>query len=187
MSRMTRFASITSITARLFGAALLLLGSASATAELTVGVSWSNFHEERWKTDEAAIVAELERQGARYVSADAQSSPEKQASDIESLIARGVDALIILPHDADETFDAGFDADIAAAAAEDEVACEHDDARNGEKTNLYRGMMSARDSPIFTPFRPFLSLFVLLANSCRSHCYPCGRHRSDLLPSPRWL
>jgi D-xylose transport system substrate-binding protein len=100
MSRMTRFASITSITARLFGAALLLLGSASATAELTVGVSWSNFHEERWKTDEAAIVAELERQGARYVSADAQSSPEKQASDIESLIARGVDALIILPHDA---------------------------------------------------------------------------------------
>ena len=32
--------------------------STSALAQdLTVGVSWSNFQEERWKTDEAAIVA----------------------------------------------------------------------------------------------------------------------------------
>jgi D-xylose transport system substrate-binding protein len=78
----------------------LFVAAGTAYAELTVGVSWSNFHEERWKTDEAAIVKELERQGARYVSADAQSSPEKQAADIESLIARGVDALILLPQDA---------------------------------------------------------------------------------------
>ena len=98
MPRKSRFAPITStVLAAVF---VLASGAEIAAADLTVGVSWSNFHEERWKTDEAAIVAELERQGARYVSADAQSSPEKQASDIESLIARGVDALIILPHDA---------------------------------------------------------------------------------------
>jgi D-xylose transport system substrate-binding protein len=30
---------------------------------ITVGVSWSNFREERWKTDEAAIVAALEAAG----------------------------------------------------------------------------------------------------------------------------
>ena len=67
---------------------------------VTVGVSWSNFQEERWKTDEAAIVAALEAAGATYVSADAQSSSSKQLSDIESLIAQGVDALIILAQDA---------------------------------------------------------------------------------------
>ena len=68
--------------------------------DLTVGVSWSNFQEERWKTDEAAIKGALDAAGAAYVSADAQSSSAKQLSDIESLIAQGVDALIILAQDA---------------------------------------------------------------------------------------
>ncbi|AXI43355.1 D-xylose ABC transporter substrate-binding protein [Sulfitobacter sp. SK011] len=67
---------------------------------VTVGVSWSNFQEERWKTDEAAIKAALEAAGATYVSADAQSSSAKQLSDVESLIAQGADALIILAQDA---------------------------------------------------------------------------------------
>ena len=66
----------------------------------TVGVSWSNFQEERWKTDEAAMKEALEAAGAEYVSADAQSSAAKQLSDIESLIAQGVDALVILAQDA---------------------------------------------------------------------------------------
>ncbi|GAB4394859.1 MAG: D-xylose ABC transporter substrate-binding protein [Kiloniellaceae bacterium] len=68
--------------------------------DLVVGVSWSNFQEERWKTDEAAIKAELERLGATYISADAQSSNEKQIADIEGLIARGANALIVLAQDA---------------------------------------------------------------------------------------
>lgn len=79
--------------------AAALMGSV-AFADVTVGVSWSNFQEERWKTDEAAIVAALDAAGATYVSADAQSSSSKQLSDIESLIAQGVDALIILAQDA---------------------------------------------------------------------------------------
>ncbi|TNJ45612.1 D-xylose ABC transporter substrate-binding protein [Phaeobacter sp. B1627] len=74
--------------------------SSAFAADLTVGVSWSNFQEERWKTDEAAIVSALEEAGAEYISADAQSSSAKQLSDIESLIAQGVDALIILAQDA---------------------------------------------------------------------------------------
>ena len=82
-------------------ACALLFGPAADASEITVGVSWSNFQEERWKTDEAALVAELERQGAEYVSADAQSSPEKQASDLETLVARGADVLVVLAQDAD--------------------------------------------------------------------------------------
>jgi D-xylose transport system substrate-binding protein len=83
----------------------LAMAAAFAAAPLavhaqTVGVSWSNFQEERWKTDEAAIQEALDAAGAEYVSADAQSSSAKQLSDVESLIAQGVDALIILAQDA---------------------------------------------------------------------------------------
>ncbi|RME17481.1 MAG: D-xylose ABC transporter substrate-binding protein [Alphaproteobacteria bacterium] len=81
--------------------AAAILGATMATSALaqTVGVSWSNFQEERWKTDEAAIVAALEKAGVEYISADAQSSAAKQLSDVESLIAQGADALIILAQD----------------------------------------------------------------------------------------
>ncbi|MCB6177827.1 substrate-binding domain-containing protein [Rhodobacter sp. Har01] len=76
--------------------------SSAALAEgLTVGVSWSNFQEERWKTDEAAIKGALEAAGNTYVSADAQGSAAKQLTDVEALIAQGVDALIILAMDKD--------------------------------------------------------------------------------------
>ena len=88
---------------------LALVGTSLATAlpasaadkKIVVGVSWSNFQEERWKTDEAAMKAKLTSLGADYLSADAQSSPSKQLSDIESLIARGATALIVLAQDAD--------------------------------------------------------------------------------------
>ncbi|MEM8852978.1 MAG: D-xylose ABC transporter substrate-binding protein [Pseudomonadota bacterium] len=76
------------------------LSTAAVAQDMTVGVSWSNFQEERWKTDEAAIKAALDAAGAAYVSTDAQSSASKQLSDIESLIAQGVDALIVLAQDA---------------------------------------------------------------------------------------
>ncbi|WP_424985291.1 D-xylose ABC transporter substrate-binding protein [Microbulbifer sp. S227A] len=77
-----------------------VFGTAAFAEDVVVGVSWSNFQEERWKTDEAAIKAELDRHGATYISADAQSSSAKQLSDVESLIAQGATALIILAQDA---------------------------------------------------------------------------------------
>ena len=64
-----------------------------------IGVSWSNFQEERWKTDEAAMKSAIEANGDTYISADAQASASKQLSDVESLIAQGADALIILSVD----------------------------------------------------------------------------------------
>jgi D-xylose transport system substrate-binding protein len=75
--------------------------SAHAFAEgKVIGVSWSNFQEERWQTDEAAMRAAIEEPATAYISADAQSSASKQLTDVESLIAQGADALIILAQDA---------------------------------------------------------------------------------------
>src|SRR5271167_1315803 len=87
------------------GAALLasvgLTSIAAMAKDLTVGVSWSNLQEERWKTDEAAIKKALDAHGAKYISADAQGSPTKQLTDVESLISKGADVLIILAMDSE--------------------------------------------------------------------------------------
>jgi D-xylose transport system substrate-binding protein len=87
------------------GAALLASASvvsfAAMAKDLTVGVSWSNFQEERWKTDEAAIKKALDAHGAKYISADAQGSPTKQLTDVESLISKGANVLIILAMDSE--------------------------------------------------------------------------------------
>ncbi|MDZ4095821.1 MAG: substrate-binding domain-containing protein, partial [Paracoccaceae bacterium] len=87
----------------IIAAAIAVVGfSSAALAEgLTVGVSWSNFQEERWKTDEGAIKAALEAAGNTYISSDAQNSAAKQLTDVESLIAQGAKALIILSVDKD--------------------------------------------------------------------------------------
>ena len=81
--------------------AALAVTSFSAAAQMVVGVSWSNFQEERWKTDEAAIKGQLEKLGAKYISADAGGSPEKQLGDIDGLMAKGAKALIVLAMDKD--------------------------------------------------------------------------------------
>lgn len=75
------------------------LATTVQAADLTVCVSWSNFREERWKTDEAAIKGALDAAGAKYLSADAQTSATKQLADIEGLITQGCSALIILAQD----------------------------------------------------------------------------------------
>ncbi|HUH77852.1 MAG TPA: substrate-binding domain-containing protein, partial [Devosia sp.] len=87
--------------------------AAFAQDEVVVGVSWNNFQEERWKTDEAAMKSVLEAAGAKYISADAQSSASKQLTDIESLISQGADAIIVLAQDSDAVGPA-----VAAAVAE---------------------------------------------------------------------
>ena len=82
------------------GALLAAFGSA-ALAQTLVGVSWSNFQEERWKTDEKAIKDQLAKLGGSYVSADAAGSPEKQLADVDGLIAKGAKVLIVLAMDKD--------------------------------------------------------------------------------------
>ncbi|MCP4686965.1 MAG: D-xylose ABC transporter substrate-binding protein [Desulfobacterales bacterium] len=92
---------------------IMAFSTAAAAKDLIIGVSWSNFQEERWKTDEAAMKSMIEKLGGKYMMADAQASVEKQIADVESLITRGADALIVLAYDADAILPA-----IAKASAE---------------------------------------------------------------------
>ena len=69
----------------------------AASGDCTVAVSWNNYQEERWALrDEPAIQAALDEVGAEYLSADAGSSEEQQATDVENLLSQGANVLIIL-------------------------------------------------------------------------------------------
>lgn len=81
-----------------FCAVLFLANSAFAKK---VGVSWANFMEARWKTDESALVHYLKKGKHEYVSRDAQASSKKQLEDLKHLVeVEKVDALIVLTSDA---------------------------------------------------------------------------------------
>ena len=96
-------------------ASMLALGAfgpiASATTEppgtegagggdCVVGVSWNNYQEERWaRWDEPAMQAAIEAGGGSYISNDASSSAETQASNVENLISQGANVLVVLAQD----------------------------------------------------------------------------------------
>jgi D-xylose transport system substrate-binding protein len=73
---------------------------AGGGGDCVVGVSWNNYQEERWaRWDEPAIQAAIEAGGGSYISNDAESSAETQASNVENLIAQGANVLIVLAQD----------------------------------------------------------------------------------------
>ncbi len=74
--------------------------AAGASGKCVVGVSWNNYQEERWaKFDEPAIKAAVEAGGGTYISNDAKSSAETQASNVDNLISQGANVLIVLAQD----------------------------------------------------------------------------------------
>jgi D-xylose transport system substrate-binding protein len=74
--------------------------TAASGGDCVVGVSWNNFQEERWgKFDEPAMKAAIEAGGGSYVSNDAKSSAETQASNVENLISQGANVIVVLAQD----------------------------------------------------------------------------------------
>jgi D-xylose transport system substrate-binding protein len=89
-------------TAILAGVGMTFALSATANAaDKTICVSWKTFQEERWKTDEAAIKAVVEAAGDKFISADAQTSAQKQAADIEGLITQNCNVILVVAYDSD--------------------------------------------------------------------------------------
>lgn len=75
-------------------------GGGGGGGDCVVGVSWNNFQEPRWALwDEPALKGAIEAGGGTYVSNDAESSAETQASNVENLISQGADVIVILAQD----------------------------------------------------------------------------------------
>ncbi len=74
--------------------------TAGGGGDCVVGVSWNNYQEERWALwDEPALTAAIEAGGGSYVSNDAKSSAETQASNVENLISQGANVVVVLAQD----------------------------------------------------------------------------------------
>jgi len=77
-------------------------GSAAAGSGCTVGVSWNNYSQERWKkADEPAMQAAIAAKGGKYIRADANDKAEQQLTDIDTLMNQGAKVLIVLAKDSE--------------------------------------------------------------------------------------
>jgi D-xylose transport system substrate-binding protein len=63
-----------------------------------IGLSLDTLKEERWQRDRDTFTAEAQKLGATVIVQSANSDDTRQVRDVESLISRGVDVLVIVPH-----------------------------------------------------------------------------------------
>ena len=86
---------------RLASVLLLLALAASAFASKekpVIGLSLDTLKEERWQRDRDTFTAEAQKLGATVIVQSANSDDTRQVRDGESLIRRGGDGLVIVPH-----------------------------------------------------------------------------------------
>jgi D-xylose transport system substrate-binding protein len=89
------------IAPRLASVVLLLASAAVVFASKekpVIGLSLDTLKEERWQRDRDTFVAEAQRLGATVIVQSANSDDTRQVRDVESLISRQVDVLVIVPH-----------------------------------------------------------------------------------------
>ena len=92
---------------KLFSAAAIAVmfacagGNAMADAKNPkIGFSIDDLRLERWVRDRDYFVAAAEQQGAKVFVQSADASEQRQIAQIENLISRGVDVLVIVPYNA---------------------------------------------------------------------------------------
>ncbi|NHZ96048.1 D-xylose ABC transporter substrate-binding protein [Massilia sp. CCM 8734] len=83
--------------------AMMVLTSGHASADAKnpkIGFSIDDLRLERWARDRDYFVAAADKLGAKVFVQSADASEQKQIAQIENLISRGVDALVIVPYNA---------------------------------------------------------------------------------------
>lgn len=83
--------------------ALMLIASGQAMADAKnpkIGFSIDDLRVERWARDRDYFVAAAGQLGAKVFVQSADASEQKQIAQIENLISRGVDVLVIVPYNA---------------------------------------------------------------------------------------
>jgi D-xylose transport system substrate-binding protein len=77
----------------------LSAASTGASGSVVIGLSMDTLQEERWKGDRDMFVAKCRELGAEVEVLDANSDDTKQIQQVKSLLTKGVNALVIIPHD----------------------------------------------------------------------------------------
>jgi D-xylose transport system substrate-binding protein len=74
--------------------------SVGTNGQMVIGLSLDTLKEARWHSDQDAFMARCRELGADPRSLAADSDDAQQAKDVQSLLAAGVKALVLVPHDA---------------------------------------------------------------------------------------
>jgi D-xylose transport system substrate-binding protein len=72
---------------------------ASAAEHVVIGLSLDTLKEARWQRDRDMMAADAKALGAEVLVQSANSDDARQISDIEALLTRHVNVLIVVPHD----------------------------------------------------------------------------------------
>ncbi|MBN9692610.1 MAG: substrate-binding domain-containing protein [Verrucomicrobia bacterium] len=72
--------------------------SGAPTGKVRIGLSLDTLKEERWQRDRDRFVAKATELGAEVYVQSANSDDSRQMQDVEALISRGVDVMVIVPH-----------------------------------------------------------------------------------------
>lgn len=72
--------------------------SSAVRSKPRIGLSMDTLKEERWIGDRDNFVKRAEELGAEVFVQSANSDDTRQISDVDALLSRGVDALVIIPH-----------------------------------------------------------------------------------------
>lgn len=128
-------------------------GSQAAATECKVGVAWATFQEERYGLrDEPGIKEALADGGAEYIGNDAANSNETQASNVEALLAAGINVLVLNSVDPEAilpSLQAALDAGIPVIAYDREL--ESSDVLFMTHDNVEVGRMIAREVTAVQP------------------------------------
>ncbi|AJC64630.1 MULTISPECIES: D-xylose ABC transporter substrate-binding protein [Dickeya] len=79
-------------------AALTMLGQPGFAKEVKIGMAIDDLRLERWQKDRDIFVKNAEEKGAKVFVQSANGNEETQISQIENMINRGVDVLVIIPY-----------------------------------------------------------------------------------------
>ncbi|HAB18648.1 MAG TPA: substrate-binding domain-containing protein [Verrucomicrobiota bacterium] len=83
------------------------------TSKVRIGLSLDTTKEERWQRDRDRFVAKANELGAEVFVQSANSDDTRQMQDVQALISRGVDVMVIVPHNG-EAMAKGADAALKA-------------------------------------------------------------------------
>jgi D-xylose transport system substrate-binding protein len=80
----------------------LVSACSSGTKEnrIKIGFAMDTLKEERWQRDHDAFKAHCEKMNVECIITVADNKADKQANDVDNLLTKGVDVLVIAPHDA---------------------------------------------------------------------------------------
>ena len=106
--------------------------AADPNRKIKIGFSMATLKEERWQRDHDAFQAHCTKLNIECVITVANGDAARQANDVENLLTRGIDVLVIAPHDATQASSM-----VDKAKAQNIPVLSYDRLINSDKIDLY--------------------------------------------------